>query len=95
MQAIFLNTFYSENLSGASYAVNKRLELFSRHQVDAKIMTTTFYLTNRYYFEKHFPEQKDSFLDFTNVLTDTINVNEEALIPNEAIRIAKSGPNLD
>ena len=84
MQAIFLNTFYAENLSGASYAVNKRLELFLRHQIDAKIMTTTFYLTNRYYFENHFPKQKDAFVDFTNVLTDTISVDEESLRPNEA-----------
>lgn len=83
MQAIFLNTFYAENLSGASYAVNKRLELFLRHQIDAKIMTTTFYLTNRYYFENHFPKQKDAFVDFTNVLTDTISVDEESLRPNE------------
>ncbi|ADG41119.1 putative glycosyl transferase [Leuconostoc kimchii IMSNU 11154] len=83
MQAIFLNTFYAENLSGASYAVNKRLELFLRHQVDTKIMTTTFYLTNRYYFGKHFPSQKDAFFDFTNVVTNTINVNEKEIKPDK------------
>ncbi|MGR8822840.1 glycosyltransferase [Leuconostoc citreum] len=84
MQAIFLNTFYAANLSGASYAVNKRLELFLNHHVHTNIMTTVFNLTNRFYFEKHFPDQKDYFFDFINILTDTINIVEKAIIPNQA-----------
>lgn len=84
MKAIFLNTFYAENLSGASFAVNKRLELFSRHYIDTKIMTTIFYPANRYYFEKHFPSQKEYFVDFINVLTNTINVDEKIIVPDEA-----------
>ena len=83
MQAVFLNTFYAENLSGASYAVNKRLELFLRHQVVAKVMTTKFYLTNRYFFEKHFPNQKSSFLEFIDVLTSTIQVPEKKVLVDE------------
>ena len=83
MQAVFLNTFYAENLSGASYAVNKRLELFLRHQVVAKVMTPKFYLTNRYFFEKHFPNQKSSFLEFIDVLTSTIQVPEKKVLVDE------------
>lgn len=77
MQAIFLNTFYASNLSGASYAVDKRLDLFHRHNVDAMTVTTTFYNTNRYYFVSHFPEKMDSFCDLTDILADNIDVPEQ------------------
>ena len=77
MQSIFLTTFYAENLSGASYAVDKRLELFERHSFSAIAITTTFYVTNRFYFINHFPEKKDNFCDLTDILTGNIYVAEQ------------------
>lgn len=47
-------------------------------------MTTIFYPTNRYYFEKHFPSQKEYFVDYINVLTNTISVDEKVIVPDEA-----------
>lgn len=77
MQAIFLNTFYATNLSGASYAVDRRIELFQRHHVNTKVITTNFYITNRYYFISHFPDKVDGFCDLTDILTDNIFVKQQ------------------
>ncbi|GMA70332.1 glycosyltransferase [Leuconostoc litchii] len=77
MEAIFLNTYYAKALSGASYAVNKRMELFQQHNINTTVITTNYFITNRYYLAHHFPNQIINFLDLTDILADNIFVNEQ------------------
>lgn len=73
MHAVFVNTFYAHNLSGASFAVDKRLQLFLNHNIATTVISADYYLTNRYYFHYHFPDLTQHFLDVHDILTDNLD----------------------
>ena len=76
MHAVFVNTFYAHNLSGASFAVDRRLQLFLHHKIETTVISADYYLTNRYYFHYHFPELSQHFLDLHDILTGNIERDE-------------------
>lgn len=76
MHAVFVNTFYAHNLSGASFAVNRRLQLFLKHNIETTVISSDYYLTNRYYFHYHFPNLMHNFLDLHDILTDNLDRKE-------------------
>jgi poly(glycerol-phosphate) alpha-glucosyltransferase len=73
MHAVFVNTFYAHNLSGASFAVDRRLQLFLNHNIAATVISADYYLTNRYYFHVHFPDLMAHFLDLHDILTANLD----------------------
>lgn len=73
MHAVFVNTFYAHNLSGASFAVDRRLQLFLNHNIATTVISADYYLTNRYYFHYHFPDLTKHFLDLHDILTDNLD----------------------
>ncbi|GLX32618.1 hypothetical protein [Leuconostoc mesenteroides] len=53
------------------------MELFENHNLNTTVVTTNYFITNRYYLMHHFPDKLNHFLDITDILANNIFVDEQ------------------